>query len=345
VSSPVISVLLAVHNGGPLLDESIRSILAQTFTDFELLIIEDGSTDDSFERASAYRDPRVRVIRNETNLGLPRTLNRGLAEARGEFVARQDADDVSAPNRFALQMAFLREHPEVVLLGSSSVRIDPDGRSIGTNDLPTTHDAIRWASLTDNPFLHTSVMFRCSVALELGGYDETVRCEDYALWNRMAERYPVANLPERLVFMREHAASVTRTQPTQVDESSRTILIRSLPSLFPGRSFSKAEVETLSLFRRRFESPKLRELESLLSELCEDFQGRYPATRHSRDFRATLCRQKLRLVFKFLGSAPQMALPRVFHAMILNPVEAMKQAMLVMARVPGIGRVIPIPRL
>ncbi|HET6407318.1 MAG TPA: glycosyltransferase [Chthoniobacteraceae bacterium] len=339
MSSPLISVLLAVHNGGALLDEAIQSILAQTLGDFELLVIDDGSTDDSHERAAAFKDERIRILRNETNIGLTRSLNRGLAEARGEYVARQDADDLSAPHRFAAQVEYLRSHPDVVLLGTSSVRIDPKGATIGTNDLPTSHDAIRWASLVDNPFLHTSVMFRRGVVQrEFGGYDEKYAvCQDYDLWNRIAAKFRVANLPERLVLMREHESSMTRSQTTTTDGEFNTIMLRNFETLFPKRKFVSGETQLLSLFRQRFDQADLQAVEMLMDALRSDFQSRHPDTVNSKDFRKTLCRQKLRLAFKFLTS-PQVALSRILDALQIDALESVKQAAHVMTRVPVLGR-------
>lgn len=339
MSTPLISVLLAVHNGGPLLDEAIHSILSQTLGDFELLIIEDGSTDDSYQRAALFKDPRIRIIRNETNIGLTRSLNRGLAEARGEYIARQDADDISRPARFASQVQFLRENRDVALVGTSAVRINPKGMKIGTNDMPTTHEAIRWASLVDNPFLHTSVMFRRAVVQqEFRGYDEEFSvCQDYALWTRIAAKHRVANLPERLVLMREHPSSMTRSQTTKTDAEFNIIMVRNFGVLFPGRRFLDGETRLLSLFRTRFVSADLPALEELLDNLSTDFQHRNPTTANSVDFRKTRCRQKLRLGFKFLRS-PLVALSKIVDAMQIDALESMKQAAHVMARVPLLGR-------
>jgi glycosyltransferase involved in cell wall biosynthesis len=338
MTTPLITVLLPVYNGGPLLDEAIHSILSQTFSDFELLVIDDGSTDNSHSRAAAFRDPRIRILRNQTNIGLTRSLNRGLAEARGEYVARQDADDISLPDRFAAQVEFLRMNSNVVLVGTSAMRIDAKGAKIGTNDMPTTHETIRWASLVDNPFLHTSVMFRRAVVQqECGGYDEEYSvCQDYALWTRLAAKHRVANLPERLVLMREHPSSMTRAQASKTDAEFNILMVRNLPSLFPGRRFLDGEIRLLSLYRTRFDQEDLPALEELLLWLNADFQQRNPTTAASIDFRKTLCRQKLRLAFKFLRS-PIAALSRIIDAMQIDALESLKQAAHVLSRVPILG--------
>lgn len=328
MSAPAVTVLLAVFNGGPLLRLSIDSVLAQTFADFELLVIDDGSTDATPAILRGYNDARLRVVVNERNLGLTRSLNRGLAEARGALIARQDADDLSDSGRLAQQVAFLRENPEVRLLGSSAWRIDSAGRVTGANDLPCTHDAIRWASVLDNPFLHTSVMFHRETALaEFGGYDERFAiCQDYDLWNRIAARHRVANLPARLVRMREHATSMTASEPGATTAESRRILDENRASVFPGRAFTEEERRLLGLFRLRFSARELPALRRLLAQLLEEFLAMHPEARASADFRATLCRQALRLAHKFLATDRRAAAREAARAFPLSPGEWMRQA-------------------
>ena len=313
MTTPAISVLLPTFNGGELLRESVASILSQTWRDFELLVIDDGSTDGSVAALASLNDPRLRLLTNPKNLGLTRTLNRGLAEGRGEFVARQDADDLSDRRRLERQMAFFRESPKVELLGTSAWRLTPEGRISGTNDLPTTHDALRWASVVDNPFLHTSVMFRRERVLgEFGGYDERFSvCQDFDLWSRIAERHPIANLAGRLVSMREHAASMTRTQSGRTTDEAGQILASNWTALFPNRPMSEEDRRLLSLFRQRFPARELPALKALLDALLDAFFEKHPEAHGSRDFRRTLCRQEARLAYKFLGVDPVAALGSV----------------------------------
>ena len=326
---PAVTVLLAVRDGGKLLPASIESILAQTWRDFELLVIDDGSTDGTAATLRAIQDPRLRVLTNPENLGLTRSLNRGLAEARGEFVARQDADDLSAPDRLEKQVSFLREHPDVQLLGSSAWRMAPNGRLSGPNDLPTTHVALRWASVVDNPFLHTSVMFRrATVCGEFGGYDEKFTvCQDFDLWSRLAARHSVANLRDRLVSMREHSASMTRTDPHGTTAEMRAILQANRLSVFPGRAFGENEGLLLESFRLRFPARELPAMRSLLDKLFSEFLAAYPAARGSADLRATRCRQALRLGYKFLATDRRVALGEIARAFCLAPREWVRQAL------------------
>lgn len=216
---PRVTVLMSVYNGERFLRESVESILAQTFCDWELLIINDGSTDRSREIILSYHDPRIRLVDNERNLGLTNSLNRGLALATGQLIARQDADDISEPERLAKQVAFLDAHPEVVLLGTQFYRIDAQGQVLGRSHLPCDHIDLLWSLLFFCPFLHTSVMFAKSVVLEtVGPYDPAYNgVEDYELWNRIARQWPVANLGEYLVRYRVHPQSITQSS----DHSNR----------------------------------------------------------------------------------------------------------------------------
>ena len=328
MSNPAVTVLLPVYNGGGLLRASIESVLRQTFTDFELLIIDDASTDQTPDLLRALRDPRIRLLTNPENLGLTRTLNRGLAEARGELVARQDADDLSASNRLEKQIAFLRNDPGIQLLGSCAWRMNAAGRVTGANDLPTTHEAIRWASVTDNPFLHTSIVFRRAALLaEFGGYDETFSiCQDYELWNRVAARHRVANLRDRLVGMREHPGSMTRTQPSDTTTEVRRILDANWKRIFPERPISSEEGDVLELFRLRFSPEKLPRLRQLLDSLLAEFVATQPTAPDSADFRATLCRQSLRLAYKFFRDRPALVLGDLARAFRHSPREWLIQA-------------------
>ena len=125
---PAISVVMSVYNGEQFVAQSIESVLRQTFPGFELLIVNDASTDRTREIVTSFRDPRIRIVDNPSNVGLTRSLNRGLALARGRFVARQDADDLSLPTRLAEQLAFMRANPGVALVGTQARVMDARGR-------------------------------------------------------------------------------------------------------------------------------------------------------------------------------------------------------------------------
>jgi glycosyltransferase involved in cell wall biosynthesis len=211
VNAPAVTVLMPVRNGERFLKDAITSILAQTWTDFEFVIIDDGSTDATAEVIASFTDRRIRSITNGTSEGLPRALNRGLDEMHAPLVARHDGDDVAHPKRLETQLAFLRANPEVVLLGTQVRVLDTRGR---TADPPgwrraLTQQGIRFQSMFDNPFMHSSVVFRRDIICgDLGGYDPAfASCEDFDLWSRVTARYAVRNLPQKLVGFRLHAAS------------------------------------------------------------------------------------------------------------------------------------------
>ena len=204
--NPKISVVMSVYNGEKHLRESIESILNQTFTDFEFIIVNDGSTDNSLEIIKSYDDERIKIINNEENIGLTKSLNKAIKQARGVYIARQDADDISLSNRLELQFKFLEKHPEVALLGTGIYVIDENGDEIEKRIM---HPNPKRSLLKGNRFIHGSVMFRKSVIDELGAYNETLRySQDYELWLRLSKEYDVRNLTVPLYKLRMHKSSI-----------------------------------------------------------------------------------------------------------------------------------------
>ena len=219
MSEPRVTVLMTVYNGAAYVRSAVDSVLAQTYADFELLVIDDASTDGSGDVVRAVCDARIRVVPNAANLGLTTSLNTGLALARGELVARHDADDLSRPERLATQVALLDTRPEVSLVGSWYQKIDPAGKSLGERALPVDHARLSWALLFYCPFVHSAVVFRRRAVVEMGGYDERfVYAQDYDLWSRMARRAKVANIPATLVEYRQGPATMTSTVGARTDE-------------------------------------------------------------------------------------------------------------------------------
>jgi glycosyltransferase involved in cell wall biosynthesis len=211
VSTPSVSVVMAVHNGERWLAETLASLSAQTFGDFEVVVIDDGSTDGSAAilAEAAARDARYRVI-TQANFGLVASLNRGLAEARAPLVARIDADDVAEPERFARQVAFLSARPEVAAVGSAIRIIDGDGRFLRMQTYPCGPEAVAKAMLRGCALAHPAVMMRRAAVQTIGGYREAFRhAEDYDLWLRLGESHALDNLPEPLLRYRRHGGSVS----------------------------------------------------------------------------------------------------------------------------------------
>lgn len=214
MATPTISVAMSVYNAERFLASAIDSVLAQTFTDFEFLILDDGSSDSSRDiiAAAAARDSRIRPIVRE-NRGLVASLNQLLAEARAPLIARMDADDLCRPERFARQVAFLAAHPDHGVVGSYTRDIDEDGAAYPSSgpDHPVTHEAFVYNIEHGGPLIaHPSVLYRRDVVLAAGGYHGAFRhCEDFDLWLRLAHRTRIANLPERLLHYRHYAGQVS----------------------------------------------------------------------------------------------------------------------------------------
>lgn len=211
---------MPVYNGEKYVSAAIDSILAQTFRAFELIIVDDGSTDGTRAILGRYRDGRIRVIRNRKNLGLPKALNRGLDAAQCELVARHDADDLSYPERLAKQVAFLDRRPDVILAGTRVRLIDSRGRRLWRQSYKSiTPESIAWQLLTDNPFCHPTVMFRRDGIR----YDERFSWgEDLELWSRLMSEHRVANLDEPLLDQRAHAQAFTSRRDAAMAAMRRT---------------------------------------------------------------------------------------------------------------------------
>ena len=201
---PRVSVIMPVYNGEKFVGEAIESILNQTFSDFELIIIDDASTDGTLEVVRKFPDGRIRIIRNHENIGIARSRNKGLREAQGEYIAVHDSDDISYPERFELQVKFLDNHPEVAAVGSWYVVIDENGEELERVKLWTRDDDIKAVLLKKNQFAHGAMMIRKECLKAVGGYRHIERCEDYDLCLRLAERYKLANLPRFLYKYRRH---------------------------------------------------------------------------------------------------------------------------------------------
>lgn len=208
-----VSVVMPVYNAGPYLAEAIESILDQTYRDFVLYLINDGSTDTSLDVLNAYakKDSRVQVISRE-NRGLIATLNEGLALADTEYIARMDADDVASPGRFAKQVAYLDAHPQCVAVGSDVLLIDSDGDPLCVLDYPHTREEIERAqrkSLNVSIIAHPTVMFRATASAQIQGYhEEFVHAEDIDFFLRLGEAGELANIPEVLLKYRQHLQSI-----------------------------------------------------------------------------------------------------------------------------------------
>ena len=203
---------MPVYNCPDYVGAAIESILGQSFTDFELVLIDDGSSDHTPTVLDRYRDSRIRRY-TQSNRGLAATLNRAIELSRAPLLARQDQDDLSEPDRLAKQVAYMDSHPDCGLLGGWAQIMVGDRLSDRYHRHPTDASELRYGLLFNNPFVHSSVMLRKSVVIEIGGYSEDPSRqppEDYELWSRMSRVAEIANLPENLLVYREIPTSMSR---------------------------------------------------------------------------------------------------------------------------------------
>ncbi len=205
-----ISVVMSVYNGEKYLSEAIKSVLTQDFSDFEFIIIDDGSTDKSLAIIKSFIDNRIRLISRE-NKGLIYSLNEGIGLAQGEYIARLDADDICLPNRFSKQLAVL-ENKKIALVGSWAIKIDDLGRETGIMDYPPQGNReIKRFFIKHNPFIHSSIMIRRDVFAAVGLYKNSFKhAEDYELWSRVLAKFQAANITEPLIKYRITSDSITR---------------------------------------------------------------------------------------------------------------------------------------
>ena len=225
---PKISTIMSVYNGERYLEKAVESILTQTFTDFEFIIVNDGSTDNSqiILKRLAEQNKKIHLI-NQENIGLTKSLNKALAIARGEFIARMDADDIAMPKRFERQVKYLETHPQCLALGCNVLQIDMDGDPISIMGVPLSHHEIESGLLIGQggDIRHPTVMIRRDALIAVDGYqDKFSSAQDLDLYLRLAERGQLANLPDVLLEYRIHLASVNYAKCRQQSQNVKAIL-------------------------------------------------------------------------------------------------------------------------
>jgi glycosyltransferase involved in cell wall biosynthesis len=203
---------MSVYNGEDYLREAVDSIIYQKYTDFEFIIINDGSKDKSDKILETYSDPRIRLYHQE-NIGLTRSLNKGLKMAKGRYIARQDADDISLPQRLSHQVKYLDENHDIGLVGTHVAFIDKMGREINVWKTPANNDQIKKTFRNGTSFCHGAVMFRKECIQKVGYYREKILyAQDYDYWVRISEHYKTANLEKILYKNRRTSGSISRNK-------------------------------------------------------------------------------------------------------------------------------------
>ncbi|MHA6532036.1 glycosyltransferase [Paenibacillus sp. BAC0078] len=223
-----VSVLLPVYNSERYIEEAVHSILQQTYQDFEIVIIDDGSTDGTLKKIQKIKSEKIKLTSHQENIGLVRTLNEGLSLCTGKYIARMDADDIALPNRFERQVAYMEANPDVGACGGQALVM---GSNIITTK-PLSHEEIKCWQLFHCTFIHPTVFIRRSV-LDGNGmrYLPFAHAEDYEIWNRLAEVTRLVNLPEVLLHYRVHTNQVSNVYQDLQEQSAELIRRRQLSQL------------------------------------------------------------------------------------------------------------------
>lgn len=212
---PLVSVLFPIYNAEKYLASAIESILKQTYANFELILLDDGSTDQSFAIASRFAEQDGRIqLHHHANMGLCRTLQKGVNLAQGKYIARMDADDIAHPERFKRQVSYLEQHSNCVVLGTAITVIDPENDKIDQPGISQAHETIlaELLSWKGARLCHPTVMMRTGSVRAVGGYTQEYHYEDIDLFLKLARCGTLANLPDRLLNYRWHLSSITHTR-------------------------------------------------------------------------------------------------------------------------------------
>jgi hypothetical protein len=281
---PVVSVVMAAYNGAALLVETLISLQAQTFTDFEVIVVDDCSTDHTRDVVRAWPDPRVRLVVMDKNGGPVIARNRGFAEARGRYIAALDHDDICRPDRFARQVAYLNAHPDTVLLGTAAELLT-DGVVGPSSYAPTTTPAlIAWLTCIENPLVWSSTMMRTEVARRFDPVTrpELLYAEDFDLYQRIQYFGALARLDEALVLYRVHPGGVSKRFVTVMEAASMRVLAERYARLFDDRAAQIAQlIVTHNMAKRPVpDRAALATLGSALSVIQADFLATHDCTAH-----------------------------------------------------------------
>jgi glycosyltransferase involved in cell wall biosynthesis len=273
---------MTTHNGARFIRDSIDSVLAQTLTDFELIIVDDASTDETPNILAAYDDSRVCVLRPEHNLGVAGARNFGLAACRGEYVAALDHDDISLPERLGVQVRYLDEHPEVVLAGTEVLLRMQDGRTLPTDHVPGGSPALmHWMLHVDNPFTWSSVMLRAAALRRLGicMRREAEPADDFDLYHRLLLTGALARLDETLTIYRWHTGNTTYAQSERLFASACAILARAYEPMLGADSVDAARLVVHHLSDRQpvRDMATLERLGDVMERLLAGFRKMYVA--------------------------------------------------------------------
>ena len=285
--SPQISVVLPVYNGEKHLHQAIESVLKQTFKDFEFIIINDGSTDNSINIIESFKDSRIRLIINNKNLKLIHTLNAGFKLAKGKYIARMDSDDIAHKKRFEKQIEFLEKNPDISVLGTGFEVIDnPDKKILYEKN----NIDIKWKQLYECHILHPSVMLRRSTFIENNYFFDKnyEHCEDYELWTRVSKKHQLANLKENLMYYREWEDNISHKHKNTQEKNS--IIVRKNIFKWIGADLNELEINLFRELSYQNYSSKINIVKDLLEKI-------YLANKKSKYFPERYMDKKLKHIW------------------------------------------------
>lgn len=264
---PTVTIFMAVFNGEKYIKEAIDSVLIQDFEDFELLIVNDGSTDNTVDVIAKFNDNRIRLLHNDGNKGLTYTRNHGLREAKGKYFAILDSDDIAMPGRLKTQVNFLNENQSIAICGGQANFTDSNKDKIPGYTVPVGKD-LSHQLVIYNVFINSTLMMKTDIMREVGGYREVSPAEDYDLSFRIGLKYQVANLTDKLVIYREHGNNTSKVQAEKLKNALHSIIEHIHSTL--GISMNKQLIEAhYRLLISDFKLTKISEFRKLLHALKE----------------------------------------------------------------------------
>lgn len=237
---PVVSVLMPAYNAEQYISEAVESILNQTYRDFEFIVVDDCSTDNTVKIVQSFKDPRIKIIENKTNIGVAKSLNKGLEYCTGDYIARMDADDISMSNRLERQISYLEKNPDIAVVGCN---IEIFGMEKGSRCFSNSPDQLKIDLIFNNCFAHPTIMARKECLCQFGYNPEYSKMEDYDLWVRLSRQNKLSCIPETLLKYRMHVSQVTKQKSTEIDIQNYKIKERIIHELG-----IECDKETLSEF-------------------------------------------------------------------------------------------------
>ena len=278
-NTPKITVLMSVSNGAKFLAEAIDSILAQTFTNFEFIIIDDASTDDSLKIINSYKDTRIVLFQNTKNIGLTKSLNIGIPKAKGKYIARMDADDISMPKRLEKQFDFMEEHPEFAFCGTRAKTINDVGKEISFFRPPIDSSKILALLLFKNCFFHSSLIIRTEKLLKVSGYNENYKyAQDYKLYLELFKNKCYGtNLKEQLLVYRVLNSNISHNNRDKQDDLACRAINNALQDCYGINVNTQLIKKTRSaiIYRERLGQINTVEAIIYLRSLYKQFQNQF----------------------------------------------------------------------